>query len=198
VKRLIGLAAFQVVVLLGWAGQNELVRATAPTFRIPLRPRDPHDVLRGRYFVLNPLDSSIKTGDQGVALTAEEVKRFLGSDTSFRGPARVGFCPQEEHYRICAIARRGEALAGGSAQHWSRADVSVQWEESTWRAGKQIHDPGYRLDIDLALDRFFLPNRVTLPAPESDLGWELEACHRPGLSPLPKRLLFRGQQLLAD
>ncbi len=80
-KRVVGLAAFQVVVLLGWAAQNEYVRATAPTFRIPLQPRDPYDVLRGRYFVLNPRDSSIRTGQQGVVLTVDEVQRFLGSDT---------------------------------------------------------------------------------------------------------------------
>jgi hypothetical protein len=43
------LVALQAAVILGWAGYHERVRASAPTFRIPLAPRDPYDVLRGRY-----------------------------------------------------------------------------------------------------------------------------------------------------
>lgn len=198
-KRFIALAVFQVVVMLGWAAQNEYVRATAPTFRIPLEPRDPYDILRGRYFVMSPQDASIKTGAEGILLTAEEVKRFLGAETSFTDPALVGFCPQGESYRACALARVGEQPAGGSARHWSRARrLSIRWEDHTWRAGKQVPEPGYRVVIDLALDRFFLPNRVSLPAKENEPGWEVEVCHRPGLTPLPRRLLFRGQPVFGE
>jgi hypothetical protein len=196
-KRLISLAVFQVVVLLGWAAQNEYVRATAPTFRIPLQPRDPYDVLRGRYFVLNPRDASIKTGAEGVVLTAEEVKRFLGGETSFMGPALVGFCPQGDIHRVCALARLGEPRDAG-AQHRSRARLWIHWEDQVWRKGQQVPEPGYRLTIDLALDRFFLPNRATLPARENQPGWEVEVCHRPGLTPLPRRLLFKGQPVFGD
>lgn len=197
-KRLIGLAAFQVAVLLGWAAQNEYVRATAPTFRIPLQPRDPYDVLRGRYFVLNPRDASVKTGAEGVVLTAEEVKRFLGKETSFMGPALVGFCPQGDVHRVCALANLREQPASGPAQHWSRAHLWIRWEDHVWRSGQQVTEPGYRLNIDLALDRFFLPNRATLPARENEPGWEVEVCHRPGLTPLPRRLFFKGQPVFGD
>ncbi len=196
-KRLMALAVFQVVVLLGWAAQNEYVRATAPSFRIPLQPRDPYDVLRGRYFVLNPRDASIKTGAEGVVLTAEEVKRFLGKETSFMGPAQVGFCPQGDAHRVCALAGLGEP-GDTAAQHWSRARLSIHWEDHVWRDGQQVPEPGYRLNVDLALDRFFLPNRSTLPARENEPGWEVEVCHRPGLTPLPRRLFFKGQPVFGD
>ncbi|HLA78999.1 MAG TPA: GDYXXLXY domain-containing protein [Vicinamibacteria bacterium] len=197
-KRLIGLAVFQVVVLLGWAAQNEYVRATAPTFRIPLQPRDPYDVLRGRYFILNPSDAAIKTGLDGVLLPAEEVKRFLGTDVAFVGTALVGFCPQEQRHRVCALARSKEPLSGKPGQYWSRAGLTVRWEDRTWRAGKEVPEPGYRVHVDLGLDRFFLPNRAVLPARENEPGWEVEVCHRPGLTPLPRRLLFKGQPVFGD
>ena len=29
-------------------------------------------------------------------------------------------------------------------------------------------------------------------------GWEVEVCHRPGLTPLPRRLLFKGQPVVGD
>ena len=197
-RRTIALAVFQVAVILVWAAQNEYVRATAPTFRIPLEPRDPYDVLRGRYFVMNPRDARIKAGEEGVRLTTDEVKRFLGPETSFSAPALVGFCPEGEVHRVCALAKRGEEPASGIAQYWSRAHVAINWEEETWRGGQQVRDPGYRVSIDLALDRFFLPNRISLPARENEPGWEVEVCHRPGLTPLPRRLLFKGHPVLAD
>jgi hypothetical protein len=192
------LAAIQVIALLGWAAQNEYVRATAPTFRVPLQPRDPFDVLRGRYFVMNPKDSSVRAGADGVLLSEQEVGRFLGAERSFAGVARVGFCPQGESQRVCALARLGEPLIGSPARFWSRATLEIHFQRSTWRGGKEIPDPGYQVQIDLALDRFFLPNRAVLPARESETGWEVEVCHRPGQTPLPRRLLFKGQPVLGD
>jgi hypothetical protein len=153
--------------------------------------------LPGRYFVLNPTDASVKTSAEGVLLTAEEVKRLLGEETSFMGPALVGFCPQGDIHRVCALAKLGGRPVH-PAQHWSRARLTVHWEDHGWRGGKQVPEPGYRLSIDLALDRFFLPNRATLPARENEPGWEVEVCHRPGLTPLPRRLLFKGQPVFDD
>lgn len=37
-KRVVFFAAVQVLILLGWAGYHEHIRATAPTFRIPSQP----------------------------------------------------------------------------------------------------------------------------------------------------------------
>jgi hypothetical protein len=198
-KRLIVLALFQIVVMLGWAAQNEYVRATAPVFRIPLQPVDPYDVMRGRYFVTNPVDSSIRTGEPGVQLTAAEVERFLQGEASFNGPAQVGFCREGDSHRVSGLAKLGQQPATRSAEYWSRARyVSIQREDTTWRDDQVVSEPGYRVRIDLALDRFFLPNRASLPASENAQGWELELCHRSGLTPLPRRLLFNGQPVLRD
>ena len=196
-KALIALGAFQVMVMLGWAAQNEHVRATAPTFRIPLAPRDPYDVLRGRYFVMNPKDAWVKTGTEGVVLATEDVRLFLGAEPHYSGPAQVGFCPHEESFRICALARRNVAPPT-SARFWSRAHLNVHWESTQWRDGKEVAEPGYRVHVDRRLDRFFLPNRAVLPARENETGWEVEVSHRPGLTPLPRRLFFRGQPVIFD
>lgn len=199
-KRVFALAAFQILVMLAWAAQNEYVRATAPTFRIPLEPRDPYDLLRGRYFVMNPRDSRIEIGDAGVMLTADDVKRFLGTETTFHGTALVGFCPQGESQRVCALAKENEPAANGPARFWSRARLSIFWRSEAWNSPPRpaVHPPNYSVGVDLALDRFFLPNRTVLPARENEAGWEVEVCHRPGLTPLPKRLLFKGAPVLAD
>ena len=198
-KRLLALAAFQVLVLLGWAAQNEYVRATAPTFRIPLQPRDPFDVLRGRYFILNPKDGSVKAGADGILLTASEVKRFLSGRDSFAGVALVCFCPHGDSYRVCRLAETGAKLSDEEARYWSNArHVSITWEDVIWRNGGSVKEPGYRVEIDLALDRFFLPSRVVLPGRENAEGWEVEVCHRPGQTPLPRRLFFNGKAALAE
>jgi len=181
-KGLIAVAVLQVGAMFGWALQNERVIATAPTFRIPLQPRDPYDVLRGRYFIMNPKDSRIRPGTEDALLPISELRRFPGSDSIFIGPALVGFCPQGDVFRVCALRRLSEPL-GESAQHWSRARVVVSGDHVT---------------IDLGLDRFFLPNRVILPGRESERGWEVEVCHRPGQSPLPRRLFFHGQPVVLE
>jgi hypothetical protein len=195
--RWMALAAFQVLVMLGWTAQNEYVRATAPTFRIPLAPRDPYDILRGRYFVMNPKDGWLKTGTADVRLSESEVERFVGQEVSFSEPALVGFCPDGEVYRVCALAHLGEDPPPGPAQFWSRARrLSILHEETAWRDGKEVREPGYRVTVDLALDRFFLPNRATLPARENESGWAVEVSHRPGLTPLPRRLFFKDEPVV--
>jgi hypothetical protein len=178
-KRTLALAAFQVVTMLGLAGYHEHVWATAPTFRIRLQPRDPFDLLRGRYFVLNPLDARIPS--ESPFLTPEAVARFLGSETGYSGAAEVGFCASGNVHRVCALRRRGVDASPSPAQYWSRGFVSVAPATAGWS-----------VTIDLGLRRFFIPNRVRLPGPENALGWELEVSHRPGLTPLPRRLYFRG------
>ena len=181
-KRVAWLALLQAGVILGWAGWNERVLATAPTFRIPLQPVDPYDVLRGRYFILNPEDRRIQLG-AGTRLPSAELRRAAGDTTGFHGTAFVGFCADGALHRICALARMKEE-ADGRAAFWSRARV--------------FYTAGAGGDIDLGLDRFFIPNRAQLPAAERDQGWELELAHRPGLTPLPKRLFFRGTPVVSE
>lgn len=180
-RRLLVLAAVQVLAILGWASYHEYVWATAPTFRIPLRPRDPFDLIRGRYFVLNPQDTSIDS--RSASLSQEEIERFLGSENVFVDTVQVGFCPTGEVYRVCALARRGEQTSA-PARFWCKGFAKLTKQDNGWK-----------LELDLGLRRFFIPNRLQLPARENQEGWELEVSHRPGLSPLPRRLFFKGKAI---
>jgi GDYXXLXY protein len=192
-KKAASLAAFQIAVILGWAGYHENVRAHAPTFRIPLRPVDPYDVLRGRYFRLNPLDGNLKTGRPDVLLSEASVQEFLRGEQSYVGPVQVGFCPRGDLHRVCALRRLDHQAPAADGLLWSRAQAAVTWEASTYVQGKAVPEPGWRVSLNLGLNRFFLPNRITLPAGERDVGWALEVSHRPGQPLLPRRLWFRDQ-----
>jgi hypothetical protein len=55
-----------------------------------------------------------------------------------------------------------------------------------------VAEPGWRVILDIDLDRFFLPEKLELPAPENDPGWQLEVSHRRGRPLLPRRLWFQG------
>jgi hypothetical protein len=178
------LAAVQIVFILGWAGYHERVRAQAPTFRIPLAPRDPYDVLRGRYFVLNPRDSQLKAGEGDTLLTAATVETFLRGERYFDGPGLIGFCPVGEIHRVCGLQR----LEDGTPRDglWARSRVNIVDEYGQT-------PPGWRVMLHMDLDRFFLPDAFQLPGPENDPSWQLEVSHRPGQPLLPRRLWFQGQ-----
>jgi hypothetical protein len=197
-KRLAVLAAVQLGAILGWAGYHEHVRAHSPTFRIPLQPIDPYDALRGRYFVLNPVDGRLLAGAPGTYLGPDSVSRFLGAREHYAGPAAVGFCRVGEVHRVCDLQPLETALAGDPSRFWSRVRVSIFREPATRQAHALAPQPGWRVDLDLELDRFFLPARLTLPGPERDPGWELEVSHRPGQPLLPRQLWFRGRALETD
>lgn len=188
--RIVAVIVLQAGTLLGLAGYHESVRAQAPTFRIPLQPYDPHDVLRGRYFRLNPLDARITLDAPEARLKAE--KATLPGRTPFVGDALVGFCPDGEHHRVCALRLLSEPASGPPAAFWSRARVEV------WGATPRSDAPPHRVTVDFGLDRFFIPNRATLPGLERDPGWELEVSYRPGQRLLPRRLFFRGQPVAFD
>jgi hypothetical protein len=177
--RVLAVAALQVLTLLGLAGYHEYVQRSAPTFRIPLAPSDPFDVLRGRYFVLNPTDRLISGASPH--LSRAEVERFLAGETSFGGEAEVGFCPVDHLYRVCALRRPSETTSAGAATFWSRARLDLDGS-----------DEGFRLQVNLRLNRFFIPNQLELPDRETEAGWELEVSHRPGRPLLPRRLYFQG------
>ncbi len=135
-------------------------------------------------------------GTPDARLSRAEVERFLSQATYFSGLADVGFCPEDQHQRVCALARPAadaEPRSNPAASFWSRATVTIDWEDRVWRRGESIPEPGWVVSISLGTDRFFLPNRLVLPAREADPGWELELAHRPGRNPLPVRLLFKGQ-----
>ena len=192
-KKLAILAAVQIGVILGWAGYHERVRASAPTFRIPLAPVDPHDVLRGRYFILNPRDGNARTGQGDTLLTEATVTTFLRGEKQFDGPALIGFCPAGDVHRVCGLQK----LEGGTPRDgfWARSNVSIYPEERSVRADNSVVEPGWRVILDMDLDRFFLPDDLQLPGHENDPSWELEVSHRPGLPLLPRRLWFQGQPL---
>ena len=177
-RRILVLAAFQTLAILSWASYHEYVWATAPTFRIPLRPRDPFDMIRGRYFVLNPLDSSIDW--RSPLFPRADVERLAGSAGFFDGSVQVGFCPVDGAYRVCALAQPG-AKVPGSVRFWCRGFATAR-----------THDGHWSLELDLGLHRFFIPNRLVLPAHENQEGWALDVSYRPGLAALPRRLVFKG------
>lgn len=177
-KRILILAAVQVLAILSWASYHEYVWATAPTFRVPLRPRDPFDLLRGRYFVLNPQDEVLDVRSE--QFPRGDLERLVGTSGSFVGTVQVGFCPVEDHYRVCALALP-DARPSSPARFWTRAEATVLRREGVWDAR-----------LDLGLHRFFIPNRLNLPARERDQGWQVEVSYRPGLVMLPKRLWFKG------
>jgi hypothetical protein len=198
-KGLATLALLQLGVILGWAGYHERIRATAPTFRIPLQPLDPYDVLRGRYFRLNPLDASLKTGRPGTYVDATAAQRIAGSESYYQGPVLVGFCPIEGVHRACDLRRIAGEPEGGDARAWARARATVSYQQATPATnGMAAVEPGWVVTLDLGLDRFFLPNRVELPGRERDPGWELEVSHRAGQPLLPLRLWFRGQPVRTE
>jgi hypothetical protein len=178
VRRILALAAFQIAAILSWASYHEYVWATAPTFRIPLRPRDPFDVVRGRYFVLNPQDGVIDL--RGKSPESRSRVRLVGAPSSYNGKVDVGFCPVGDVYRVCALARKGDARAA-EARFWCAGRVRY-WS----------YQDKERLEIDLGLRRFFIPNRLRLPAAENQEGWQLEVSYRPGQSALPRRLFLKG------
>lgn len=103
-KRLLFLAAFQIVAILSWAAYHEHVWATAPTFRIPLRPRDPFDLIRGRYFVLNPLDTSVDPS------------------TTF---------PEEQWRGSLVLKARSLAPSSRNSARWSSSTVFALWRART-------------------------------------------------------------------
>jgi hypothetical protein len=190
-RKLAILAAVQVGVMLGWAAYHERVRAHAPTFRIPLAPRDPYDILRGRYFILNPLDGNIRTGQGDTLLTDATVTSFLRGEKYFAGAALVGFCPAGDVHRVCGLQRlEGPAPRDG---FWARSRVDIHPEAVSVREDKSVIEPGWRVGVDMDLDRFFLPDAFRLPGPENDPSWQLEVSHRPGLPLLPRRLWFKGE-----
>jgi hypothetical protein len=192
-RKLAILAAVQVGVILGWAGYHERVRAQAPTFRIPLAPRDPYDILRGRYFILNPLDRSMRTGQGETPLTHAAVETFLRGEKHFDGATLIGFCPAGDVYRVCGLRHLDEGTPRDG--FWARSDVTIHHVDMSVREDKSVIEAGWSVITDMGLDRFFLPDDFQLPGPENDPSWQLEVSHRQGLPLLPRRLWFQGQPL---
>ena len=190
-KKVAILAAVQIGVILAWAGYHERIRAQAPTFRIPLAPRDPYDVLRGRYFVLNPADGRLNTRQGDAFLTDATVETFLRGEKYFYGPALIGFCPVADAYRVCGLQR----LEDGTPRDglWARSGINVVNVSTAFHNGQPVFDPGWTVSLNMDLDRFFLPDKFVLPGRESDAGWQLEVSYRRGLPLLPRRLWFQGR-----
>ncbi len=193
-KKVIILGLFQIGLILGWAMENEWIRTTAPSFRIPLRPVDPFDPVRGRYFILNPADRQLSTTSDS-QLTTEEARQFItaadpkANDSYYSGRALVGLCPEEHLFRVCALRPAGSSSPEGHrAKYWVAALVNLSSYQSA----------GYRVDIDFKLDKFFLPNRIQLPGRENSAGWELEAVYREGKYLIPRRLYYRGEPVPTD
>lgn len=200
--KLFAVIAAQVLVFAVWVGYHEHLRRAAPTFRIPLQAAE---LLRGRYFLLNPVDSRVERPrpptDQDRLFDA--FVTATNGELHFAGDLVVGFCPEAGPYgeveRLCAVRRPdvpGPAIL--DPKHEIRARVRL-WLRPPRR---EISDAGPSLPtpetleghVDFELGRFFVPDRDTLP-PIEQAGWELEVIYRPGQPLLPKRLWFRGAPL---
>lgn len=183
------LALVQAGTMLAWAGYHESLWRSAPTFRLALAPVDPYDVLRGRYFILNPKGTAIGTAPASAndPLPAAVYQDFLGKEDSYQGKAHIAFCPAGAVRKICGLARPGAPPPALPGALWATGDLSL------WRNLNRADKVRFSGGFDLGLDRFFLPNRAQLPAPENAPGWELEVVHRQGLPLLPKRLWFGGK-----
>lgn len=179
-KRALLLALVQAGVILGWAGAEDFARRAAPTFRVALVAKATSEEHSGRHARFQPADLELRPDAPDTLLTHAEVLRFLAGAEEFRGPALVGFCPQGDVQRVCALARMDDPQASRatSARFWSRARVRV-WQNDGWR-----------VRADFVATRLFLPERLALPAPENAPGWTLELAHREGRPPLPLRLWF--------
>lgn len=186
-RRLVIIAVFQLTGIGALATYHEYVWATAPRLRLPLEPRDPFDLMRGRYFILNPRDSTIDLGSRESYLTEAKVERFLASETYFSGRALVGLCPVEAHHRLCSLYRWDETPPFEEAPFWSLGFVTIAVDGGRGKA------PPVRVRVDLELDRFFLPAGAQLPGRETDSGWEIEVAYRFRQTLLPYRLWFRGR-----
>jgi hypothetical protein len=186
-KRALLLALVQAVVILGWAGTEELARRGAPTFRVPLVERATSEEHSGRITLFQPADLEPRPGAPGALLTDAEIARFLAGAKEFHGPALVGFCPRDRVQRVCALARLDDPQASrpANARFWSRARLRV-WQHEGW----QVH-------ADFVATRLFLPERLSLPAPATAAGWTLELAHREGRPPLPLRLFFEDRLVFA-
>ncbi|HEV7671553.1 MAG TPA: GDYXXLXY domain-containing protein [Thermoanaerobaculia bacterium] len=184
------LALVQAGTMLAWAGYHERLWQTAPTFRLALAPVDPHDVLRGRYFILNPQGATIATANLNASpLSTAAFQAFLGPAPAnyYHGPVQVGFCPAGAVRKICALARPDAVRPAIPGVLWASGSIVL------WRNRGPDMKLNFSGDIDLGLDRFFLPDKARLPGPENAAGWELEVVHREGQLLLPKRLWFGGK-----
>lgn len=203
--RLLAVVAAQVLVMATWVGHHEHLRRTAPTFRIPLQPVDPFDLVRGRYFILNPVDAQVDRPRPRVDPDPlfDAFLAATNGELHFTGDLVLGFCPEAGPYgeieRLCSV-RRPEAPAPATVEPAHEVTARVRlWLRPPQ---KEISDAGPSLPapetltgrIDFELDRFFVPNRATLP-PAEQPGWELEVIYRPGQPLLPKRLWFRGEPI---
>ena len=126
-------------------------------------------------------------------LTDATVETFLRGEKYFDGAALIGFCAVGEVHRACGLQR----LEDGTPRDgfWARSHVNIVDEAPFYREGQGFVGPGWRVTLNMDLDRFFLPDKFVLPGRESDTGWQLEVSHRPGLPLLPRRLWFQGQPL---
>ena len=185
------LFVLQAGAILGWAGYEERVRSTSPTFRIPLRPTDPYDLVRGRYFVLHPVDSTIDLEGASSPFSPAQREALMREARGWKTSALVGFCPQGAVLRVCAVRPGGGEVIGAPATVWVEGHVSALDIQGYGSAPRR-----WELDVDLGLERFFIPNRAVLPASENEPGWELEVSHRPGRTLLPRRLWFKGKPVV--
>ncbi len=161
-RKLLILAAFQVLVILSWASYHEYVwgHLRRPSgFRFD--PATPSIWSEGDTSLLNPLDSILDW--RSLRFPRADVERLVGSSGAFDGVVQVGFCPVDDLYRVCALARPGEK-ASVPAAFWCRGYATVNNREGHWK-----------VNLDMGLHRFFIPYRPRRTGTRAPEGWQVRS-----------------------
>jgi len=164
-KKWILLLVIQLGFFAGWYGLNQHYWNTSPTVRLELGPIDPYDPIRGRYFILNPkINQETEKAFKQTGIEKEQWFYLIVKNDA-EGIARFK--------RIVREKPSGLALS----EYAIRAKCGYQW----------------RNEVDMNVERFYLPSQLQLPHKESEEGWEVEVLIRPDGSAAPKALLFKGE-----
>ncbi|MBX7157582.1 MAG: GDYXXLXY domain-containing protein [Verrucomicrobiae bacterium] len=183
-KRVLLLAIIITTFFIGWAGYQEWSWHSLPTARLELDPADPYDVLRGRYFILNPTVENIsRSTNQN---DREILKKFYAErGTNLLEKVYVIFEPDREGIaQPIRITSKTPSLTTNQFALLSR---------DRYYRRRYSHLTGDYLDLNFQLKRFYLPSRLELPAQERQKGWQIEVILRPNYTAIPKALWFKEQ-----
>jgi len=148
-SRVIILIAIQAGFMLCWAGWNEYQWYRLPSVKLELAPVDPKAIMRGRYFILNPVAQRIDAAELvepfteellrrkampgAVPLTDEQRPRFKDGTLSpieFQCPGWIGqawLVLQVDEHKVARPARllldRPASLRDGQVALYSRASA---------------------------------------------------------------------------
>lgn len=185
-KRVFLFAIIIAVFFIGWVGYQEWSWCSLPTAHLELDPVDPYDALRGRYFILNPTVENISRS------TNQNDKKILKEFYAERGTNLL-----EKVYVIFERNREGIAqpIRITSKTPSLTSNQFALLSRDRYYRRHYRHLKGDYLNLDFQLKRFYLPNRLKLPAKEREKGWHVEVILRPNYMAVPKALWFKNKRV---